>query len=135
MLHERGCFLAIECGRIAIAACNRSPSGMEGTLPYAPDLEGAWLTGAGVHAYVTPEGRFMDHIWFYDRNAHRWIAIYAGLEVATFGTALMTGAAYSFITRHQSMGSAGAASCWRGGSERRLLRSRVERDIHLHGER
>src|SRR3712207_7245411 len=41
-------------------------------MPHAPDLGGGFLFGEGVHGYTNPDGRYMDDLWFYDVNAHRW---------------------------------------------------------------
>ncbi len=49
-------------------------------MPLAADLRGAFLFGEGVHGYVKPDGRFMDDLWFYDLNGHRWICCYPGLD-------------------------------------------------------
>jgi hypothetical protein len=50
----------------------------------APELRGAFYYGEGVHAFVKPDGHTMDDLWFYDMNAHRWIAVYPGTHAATF---------------------------------------------------
>ncbi len=50
----------------------------------APDLGGAFFHGQGVHGYVKPDGYFMDDIWFYDANAHRWICLYPGTDTRNF---------------------------------------------------
>ena len=47
-------------------------------MPLAPKLRGAFLFGQGVHGYVKPDGHYMDDLWFYDINAHRWICCYPG---------------------------------------------------------
>src|SRR3954453_12729716 len=52
-------------------------------MPYAPDLRGGFVFGEGVHAYVKPDGRYMNDLWFYDANAHRWVCLYPGIEVKT----------------------------------------------------
>src|SRR5262245_35880721 len=39
-------------------------------MTYAPDLQGAFLVGQGVHGFIRPDGRY-DDIFFYDLNAHR----------------------------------------------------------------
>jgi hypothetical protein len=49
-------------------------------MPLAPDLRGAFLFGEGVHGYVKPDGHFMDDLWFYDLNGHRWICCYPGMD-------------------------------------------------------
>src|SRR5262249_55031369 len=49
-------------------------------MPYASDLGGAFLFGEGVHGYTKPDGHYMDDLWFYDANAHRWICIYPGYD-------------------------------------------------------
>ena len=51
-------------------------------MAYAPDLGGAFFCGTGVHG-ATPEGRYMDDLWFYDANAHRWICLYPGADPKT----------------------------------------------------
>jgi len=53
-------------------------------MPYASELRGAFLGGTGVHAYIKPDGRYSDDTYFYDLNAHRWIAIYPGTDTRTF---------------------------------------------------
>src|SRR5438128_495711 len=52
-------------------------------MPYAPDLRGAFLFGEGVHGYVKPDGRYMDDLWLYDLNAHRWLCLYGGADTKT----------------------------------------------------
>ncbi len=53
-------------------------------MPCATDLGGAFLNGQGVHGYIKPDGYFMDDIFFYDANAHRWICIYPGTDTRNF---------------------------------------------------
>jgi hypothetical protein len=48
----------------------------------APDLGGAFFCGTGVHG-ATPDGRYMDDLWFYDANAHKWICLYPGASKET----------------------------------------------------
>ncbi len=48
--------------------------------PYAPDLRGAFFFGEGPHGMVKPDGHYMDDLWFYDVNRHRWICIYPGIH-------------------------------------------------------
>ena len=50
-------------------------------MPSAANLRGAFVFGEGVHAYVKPDGRYMNDLWFYDINAHRWVCLYPGIEV------------------------------------------------------
>jgi hypothetical protein len=50
-------------------------------MPLAPDLRGAFLFGEGVHGYTKPDGRYMDDLWFYDLNGHRWVCCYPGADV------------------------------------------------------
>jgi hypothetical protein len=52
-------------------------------MPAAPNLGGAFVFAEGVHAYVKPDGHYMNDLWFYDINAHRWICLYPGIEVKT----------------------------------------------------
>jgi hypothetical protein len=49
-------------------------------MPVAPELRGAFLYGEGVHGYTKPDGHYMDDLWFYDINAHRWICCYPGAD-------------------------------------------------------
>jgi hypothetical protein len=53
-------------------------------MAYAPELQGAFLCGAGPHAYIKPDGHY-DDIFFYDLNAHKWICIFPGVNTKTFG--------------------------------------------------
>ncbi|MCK6474481.1 MAG: hypothetical protein L6R28_22415 [Planctomycetes bacterium] len=48
----------------------------------AENLGGAFLCGTGVHG-ATPDGRYMDDLWFYDAHAHRWICLYPGADPKT----------------------------------------------------
>ena len=49
--------------------------------PVAPNLGGAFVFAEGVHGYVKPDGHYMNDVWFYDINAHRWACVYPGIEV------------------------------------------------------
>ena len=55
-------------------------------MPFAPDLRGGFVFAEGVHAYTKPDGRYMNDVWFYDANAHRWVCLYPGIEVKTVAT-------------------------------------------------
>jgi hypothetical protein len=57
----------------------------------APELRGAFFAGEGVHAYVKPDGYAMDDVFFYDIHAHRWIAVYPGMHVASFNDRARSG--------------------------------------------
>jgi hypothetical protein len=51
-------------------------------MPYAADRQAAFLTGEGVHGWYNREtNRYMDDLWAYDVNAHRWICLYPGADV------------------------------------------------------
>jgi hypothetical protein len=50
---------------------------------YAPDLEGAFFCGEGPHGYVKPDGHYLDDLWFYDANQHKWICAYPGTHCST----------------------------------------------------
>ncbi len=50
---------------------------------YAPDLNGAFYCATGVHGFVKPDGHYMDDLFFYDVNAHRWICLYPGASKET----------------------------------------------------
>jgi hypothetical protein len=52
-------------------------------MPGAADVRGAFVFGEGVHAFVKPDGHYMNDLWFYDVNGHRWICLYPGIEVKT----------------------------------------------------
>lgn len=49
----------------------------------ATELGGAFLCGTGVHGFVKPDGHFMDDLWFYDANRHRWMCLYPGASKQT----------------------------------------------------
>jgi hypothetical protein len=49
-------------------------------MPLAPELRGAFLFGEGVHGYAKPDGHYMDDLWFYDINGHRWVCCYPGAD-------------------------------------------------------
>ena len=52
-------------------------------MAYAQDLGGAFFCGTGVHGFVKPDGCYMDDLWFYDVNAHKWICLYPGANTKT----------------------------------------------------
>lgn len=52
-------------------------------MPYAPDFKVAFVFGEGVHGFVKPNGHYMDDLFAYDLNAHRWICLYPGADVKT----------------------------------------------------
>jgi hypothetical protein len=62
-----------------------TPGGRSWTseMPLSPRLRGAFLYGEGVHGYTKPNGRYMDDLWFYDINRHRWICVYPGADIKT----------------------------------------------------
>jgi hypothetical protein len=60
-------------------------------MPYAPDLQGAFLFGLGVHGFVKANGYYGDDLYFYDLNAHRWIALYPGTNSKDFVEKVKTG--------------------------------------------
>jgi hypothetical protein len=47
-------------------------------MPFAPELRGAFLYGEGIHGFSKSNGYYMDDLWFYDINGHRWICVYPG---------------------------------------------------------
>jgi hypothetical protein len=57
-------------------------------MPLAPELRGAFLFGEGVHGYAKPDGRYMDDLWLYDVNAHRWACCYPGADTRTLALAI-----------------------------------------------
>jgi hypothetical protein len=52
-------------------------------MPYAPELGGAFLYGEGVHGYAKPDGHYMDDLWLYDVNGHRWVCCFPGADTKT----------------------------------------------------
>lgn len=50
-------------------------------MAFSEALGGAFLFGEGVHGWSNPaNGRYMDGLWLYDVNAHRWVALYPGTD-------------------------------------------------------
>ncbi|CAN0449597.1 unnamed protein product [Discosporangium mesarthrocarpum] len=50
-------------------------------MAFSSALGGAFLFGEGIHGWVNPSnGRYMDDLWLYDVNAHRWVALYPGTD-------------------------------------------------------
>ncbi len=52
-------------------------------MVYVPHLRAALLCGQGPHGMVKPDGHYLDDIWAYDINAHRWVCLYPGAGVKT----------------------------------------------------
>jgi hypothetical protein len=52
-------------------------------MAYAPELRGAFFCATGVHGFVKPDGHYMDDLWLYDLNAHRWVCLYPGADTKT----------------------------------------------------
>lgn len=52
-------------------------------MPHVDSLRGAFLYGEGVHGYAKPDGHYMDDLWLYDINAHRWVCCYPGAPTKT----------------------------------------------------
>jgi hypothetical protein len=51
-------------------------------MAYAPDLQGAFLFGEGIHNWWNKENnRYMDDLFVYDIPGHRWVCAYPGTEV------------------------------------------------------
>lgn len=50
-------------------------------MPYAADVGGMFVFGEGEHAYIKPDGHYMNDLWCYDVNANRWVCLYPGIEV------------------------------------------------------
>lgn len=58
-------------------------------LAPADHLGGAFFTGEGRHGYVIPTtNRYVDDVWFYDLNAHRWICVKPGSHTPTLNLRL-----------------------------------------------
>lgn len=50
-------------------------------MAFSNALGGAFLFGEGIHGWSNPSnGRYMDGLWFYDVNGHRWVALYPGTD-------------------------------------------------------
>ncbi|MGB0629143.1 MAG: hypothetical protein ACPGRZ_00480 [Alphaproteobacteria bacterium] len=50
-------------------------------MAYSKALGGAFLFGEGVHGWHNrANGRYMDGLWLYDVNAHRWVNLYPGTD-------------------------------------------------------
>ncbi|PCJ57662.1 MAG: hypothetical protein COA79_15565 [Planctomycetota bacterium] len=71
------------------AACDRFPRkklargrAWASKMAYAKKLSGAFFCGTGQHG-ATPEGYYMDDLWFYDANAHKWVCLYPGATKET----------------------------------------------------
>ena len=52
-------------------------------MPFARGLGGMFVFAEGVHAFVKPDGRYMNDLWLYDVNAHRWVCLYPGIDTRT----------------------------------------------------
>jgi hypothetical protein len=51
-------------------------------MPYAPGLKAAFLFGEGVHCWWNRQNdRYMDDLFVYDVQAHRWVCAYPGTDV------------------------------------------------------
>lgn len=51
-------------------------------MPYAPDLKAAFLFGEGVHCWWNRDNnRYMDDLFVYDVQGHRWICVHPGTDV------------------------------------------------------
>jgi len=57
-------------------------------MPFAPELRAAFLCGCGIHGFVKPDGHFMDDLWAYDINGHRWICVYPGAHAKSLNLKL-----------------------------------------------
>lgn len=50
-------------------------------MDFSKKLGGAFLFGEGVHGWANPSnGRYMDDLWFFDVNGHRWVNMYPGTD-------------------------------------------------------
>lgn len=50
-------------------------------MAFSSALGGAFLFGEGIHGWVNPSnGRYMDDLWLYDVNGHRWVALHPGTD-------------------------------------------------------
>lgn len=61
-------------------------------MAYSKILSGAFLYGEGVHGWANPSnGRYMDGLWLYDVNGHRWVNMYPGTDTRTPPKLVVTG--------------------------------------------
>jgi hypothetical protein len=51
--------------------------------PVAANLGGMFIFAEGVHGFVKPDRHYMNDLFFYDFNAHRWICLYPGMDTRT----------------------------------------------------
>lgn len=51
--------------------------------PMVSELGGMLVFGEGVHAFVKPDGHYMNDLWFYDINAHGWVCLDTGIDTKT----------------------------------------------------
>jgi hypothetical protein len=59
---------------------------------YAPELGGAFITGECRHGWKDKKtGYYGDDVWFYDLYANRWINLYPGTHLASFGGKIKDG--------------------------------------------
>lgn len=65
-------------------ACDRFPNkkfangrAWASKMTFASSLGGSFFCGTGVHGAVD-DGYYMDDLWFYDLNSHKWICLYPG---------------------------------------------------------
>ncbi len=60
-------------------------------MAFSSALGGAFLFGEGIHGWVNPStGRYMDDLWLYDVNGHRWVALYPGTDTRSPPALLVT---------------------------------------------
>ncbi len=70
--------------RLSLAfACGILPAATSASMAVSAEFRGAFLQGEGQHGYTKPDGHYMDDLWFYDINAHRWICCYPGAPTKT----------------------------------------------------
>ena len=51
-------------------------------LPLCADLNAAFLCGEGIHGWYNKQtNRYMDDLWAYDVNGHRWICLHPGTDI------------------------------------------------------
>jgi hypothetical protein len=51
-------------------------------MPYAPELKAAFLFGEGVHNWWNRQNnRYMDDVFVYDVQGHRWVCVHPGTDV------------------------------------------------------
>ncbi|PCJ57664.1 MAG: hypothetical protein COA79_15575 [Planctomycetota bacterium] len=52
-------------------------------MVYSEKVKAVILCATGVHGFVKPDGHYMDDLWAYDVQGHKWICLYPGANAKT----------------------------------------------------